>query len=558
MSAYARRELAQLAHQLKLSPKRLRPAQIAGAERMLRLVRNETSYPYDLVCYQVTGYESTKARSSTAIPADALVGDLVQLIDDLTRTAPLRAQDYAEPILPVADLAQRLNVSTKTVSRWRKKGLVCRRVLNGDGKTHLAVLESDVRRFVHRHRAAVQRAAAFKQLDDSEKASIVEQARDLLAERRVRLHELAQTLSERTGRAVETIRYTLRRHDAENPGTALFSDGQQPTVDPTHQRIFSLHQQGTGVAALATQFSLTQKAVRNVMQEMRCRRLLNLPIDYIYNAEFDAPDAETLILGERLELPSRDGDRNGSKAGASLPPYLRELFKLPVLTREQEADLFRRYNYIKFRAKQLRDALDPLSATDGLLDQVEGLLDQADTIKNELVRCNLRLVVSIAKRHVHQGPDFFEIVSDGNVALMRAVEKFDYARGHKFSTYASWSVMRSYARSIPEAQYRSRRFVSSAEEIFESVPDAGVETVGEIDQQTSVREAVARAMRSLDSRERTVVARHFGLGGDGSNETLEQIGKLIGVTKERVRQIERKALEKLRAVLPPSAAELLD
>lgn len=557
MAAYARREIAQLGHQLKMSPKRLRPSQIAGVERLLRFVQPEKCYPYDLICYHVTGYESRKLREAAGIPGEELIGDLVQLIDEMTRSAPLGPDAYDEPVYTLAALATRLDVSTKTVGRWRKRGLICRRVMMRDGKTQLAVLDSDARRFVQHNLEFVRRAAAFKQLDESEKVTIIEQARELLASRRMRLHEVAQILSERTGRAVETIRYTLRRYDRENPGTAIFAEGGAPTVSPEHRSIFSLHERGETVASLSKQFDRPKAAIEDILREMRCRRLMNLPLDCIYSAEFDAPKADEIILGEPLEMPSEAGRREPMTTGA-LPAYLRELFELPVLTREQEASLFRRYNYLKFKAKRLLEAVDPLSVTDAALADIESLVAQADAVKNELVRCNLRLVVSIAKKHVTNGPRFFEVVSDGNMALMRAVEKFDYARGHKFSTYATWSVMRAYARSIPEEHYRARRFVSSADEVLEHVADESVASVAEVDQQHSIRDAIAAGLRTLSKRERTVVEHHFGLGSKGAPSTLEEIGRLIGVTKERVRQIERKALVKLRGVLPANTAALLD
>ena len=92
------------------------------------------------------------------------------------------------------------------------------------------------------------------------------------------------------------------------------------------------------------------------------------------------------------------------------------------------------------------------------MDEIERLYDQAVTVKNQIVRANLRLVVSIAKRHVGPTDNFFELVSDGNMSLIRAAEKFDYARGNKFSTYASWAIMKNFARTIPDELQAARSF----------------------------------------------------------------------------------------------------
>jgi len=173
-----------------------------------------------------------------------------------------------------------------------------------------------------------------------------------------------------------------------------------------------------------------------------------------------------------------------------------------------------------------------------------------------LIQCNLRLVVSIAKRHVGNAPDLFETSSDGNIALMRAVEKFDYTRGNKFSTYASWAIMRNFARTIPEHRYRNRRYQTGTDEFLESAPDACPADETEWERK-GLRDRIGEALTSLDEREREIVQSHFGLARAGQTQTLEQIGKRLGVTKERIRQIERRALNKLRDVLPKSCLDLV-
>ncbi len=106
------------------------------------------------------------------------------------------------------------------------------------------------------------------------------------------------------------------------------------------------------------------------------------------------------------------------------------------------------------------------------MDEIERLYDQAVTMKNQIVRANLRLVVSIAKRHLGPRDNFFELVSDGNMSLIRAAEKFDYARGNKFSTYASWAIMKNFARTIPDEHKHRDRFRTSQSEMFGATPDS--------------------------------------------------------------------------------------
>ena len=209
--------------------------------------------------------------------------------------------------------------------------------------------------------------------------------------------------------------------------------------------------------------------------------------------------------------------------------------------------MFRRYTYVKFKADQLRKKLDGTRADDSQLSEIEGLLAEAERLKNEILRANLRLVVSIARRHVGRSSCFFEVVSDGNLSLMRAVEKFDYSRGFKFSTYASWAIMRNYARSIPEQMYQAAKLVTGSDDALAIAPapdTSSQETVIE-----GARHLIQKGLGFLSERERDIVVRHYGLAEGGEPMTLDQIGGLFGVTKERVRQIERKAIAKLRQAL---------
>jgi RNA polymerase primary sigma factor/RNA polymerase sigma factor len=212
-------------------------------------------------------------------------------------------------------------------------------------------------------------------------------------------------------------------------------------------------------------------------------------------------------------------------------------------------------NYLKYKASRLRAKLKPDRPRRRLMDQIERLHEEAISTKNEIVRANLRLVVSIAKRHVGPTRNFFELVSDGNMSLMRAVEKFDYARGNKFSTYASWAVMKNFARTIPDEHRYQDRFRTSQAEMFTATQDARSDQF-ELEAAQSQREAkVAKILACLDEREQQIIVRRFGLQ-HGEELTLKQVGVEMGVTKERIRQIEARALGKLRKAAEEERIEL--
>ena len=550
MAKYRHAPIAELTHQLKLSPVRLRLKQLDAIEYLVDLIEPKKSYPYELVCHQVTGYRPKGDGAPRTMPGRTLIDDLVQMVEDLSGS-PMLPAAMVMPCWTTEELARRLKVSTKTICRWRRRGLPGRRLRYPDGTVRMAFLARSVGRFVARNHELVRRGAAFKQLTAAEKERIVELARQTLAQRRMRLHELSQLIAAEVGRAVETVRYTLRRYDQSHPEQALFGRDQQPLVRPELQAIYDAVQSGRPLAEVAQRFGQSIQATRSIVREVRARRLKVREIRYIYNPEFDSPSADQAILAEPDDF---DAVRSHCvRPPRDLPPYLQDLYRQPLLSSARERLMFSRYNYLKYKADRLRRRIDPLTVSDSQLDEIDALLAEAERVKNELLRANLRLVVSIARRHVGRSPQFFEIVSDGNLALMRAVEKFDYARGFKFSTYASWAIMRNYARTIPEQMYDSARLVTGADEILGRAPaasDAGHDSILE-----GARHLVEKGLALLTARERDVVVRHYGLGKEHSPMTLDQIGRLFGVTKERVRQIERKALAKLRADLRPSECE---
>jgi RNA polymerase primary sigma factor/RNA polymerase sigma factor len=192
------------------------------------------------------------------------------------------------------------------------------------------------------------------------------------------------------------------------------------------------------------------------------------------------------------------------------------------------------------------------------MDRIEKIYDEAVRTKNQIVQSNLRLVVSIAKRHVSATDEFFELVSDGNMSLIRAVEKFDFSRGNKFSTYASWAIMKNFARTIPEQFKHRDRFRTSHDEMFSAAQDDRSDQFRQESAQQVREQQIGRILARLDEREQKIIINRFGLDHTQEPRTLKQVGADLGVTKERVRQIEARALNKLRMAAQEEKIDLPD
>jgi RNA polymerase primary sigma factor/RNA polymerase sigma factor len=285
------------------------------------------------------------------------------------------------------------------------------------------------------------------------------------------------------------------------------------------------------------------RAQKLALRRERARRIADLRFEHLSSREFHRPDAEKRILGP---MPATNTVARKSRAPAGLPSYLASLYEMPLLTREQERHLFRKYNYLKYRAARLREKLNPTRPQVRLMDQIERLHREAVATKNQIIQANLRLVVSIMKRYVNENDGTFELISDGNISLMRAVEKFDYTRGAKFSTYATWAIQKNNARRFADDIKRRIRFQTSHDEALSDSPQEHFDPLHAERAQQERAARVAKVLTRLDMRDRQIIEGRFGLAGNLEAKTLKQVGEELGVSKERIRQLEVRAMDRLR------------
>jgi RNA polymerase primary sigma factor/RNA polymerase sigma factor len=526
--------------QVRFAPREKKVEQVNRAERLLAEIQPGKIYTYEYVCYRITDFRPTTS-ANVKITGEQVEHDLRLFVEDLSDAANVPVEAAGEQVLTVESLSKTFNVSTKTVSRWRQQGLVSRRFLF-DGRKRVGFLRSSVDRFVAQNEDRVRRGARFSQLSDEERTEIIDVARRLAYAGGCPA-EVARRVAKRMDRSVETIRYTIKQFDHAHPDLAVFPGGTGPLNEEAKKKIYQQYCRGVSVDQLASRNCRTKTSIYRVINEMRAKRVFELPLDFIPNPGFGRLDPQRMI-GE--PMPASDVALKKPRLPSGLPPYLASLYEVPLLTKEQEVYLFRRFNYLKYRASKLRSQVDVQHPKSNLMDEIEKLYDLAVQTKNKIVRANLRLVVSIAKRHVGPSDNFFELVSDGNMSLIRAVEKFDFARGNKFSTYASWAIMKNFARTIPDEIRHKDRYRTANFEMFSATEDQRSDQYEQESAQSQRRFQVSRILERLDEREAKIIISRFGLDHKQEPLTLKEVGAEMGVTKERVRQIEARALNKLR------------
>ena len=548
---YKHPALKQLADQQKrYAPIDKRLEQMDRAERVLSELDPQKEYKYQELCEKVTTFRSQMYPDLRVDGGDA-IHDLRQFVEDLSSSVNLPVEKAGETVFTVDDLSEKFRVSSKTVDRWRKRGLVARKFKFGK-RVRVGFLRSSVDQFVRTNETVIQRGSQFHQITDEERADIILKARHLTVGG-AGPTDISRKLAVAFNRSAEAIRTTLKDYDRDHPENALFPDASSPLGRPQRQEIRRQFQKGVAADDLAKEFSRTKASIYRIVLEERAANVFEQTLDFMDSPAFHVPHAEEVMLGLPPEVDKKGGK---IKPPPGLPPYLASLYAIPLLTREEEGYYFGKMNYLKFRARELRQSIDRQHPRLRDLEQVEKWMEQALEVKNFLIRSNLRLVVSIAKRHMSPANSFFEMVSDGNMSLIRAIEKFDYTKGNKFSTYSSWAIMKNFARSIPAEHTIHDRFRTGNEEIFmQSSDQRGSEFE---DQRVNLRqrEAIMSILDQLDERERRIIVLRFGLDPGTEPLTLEEVGSVEQVTKERIRQIESRTLQKIRKLAKDSHLEI--
>lgn len=311
------------------------------------------------------------------------------------------------------------------------------------------------------------------------------------------------------------------------------------------------------------------------------------------------PSEEELLM---LDFTHDEGYQHAINNDDVVGIYLKEAGKVPLLTAEEEVSLAKRIEAADF-ARETLDERNGLLSDDEIYE-LRGIIFDGEMAQEHLIRANSRLVISVAKRFVGRGVPFLDLIQEGNIGLIRAVRKFEYQRGHKFSTYATWWIRQAISRAVADQGRTIRvpvhmgdqlnklrrvtlelqqelgrdalpeevadRMETTADKVLNlieiswrpvsldsPIDDDSDSELGDFIEDTSspapdemttanlLREQVETVLGRLPLREAEILRMRYGLD-DGETHTLEEVGKKIGVTRERVRQLEAQALNRLR------------
>ncbi|AEV87994.1 RNA polymerase sigma factor [Actinoplanes sp. SE50] len=325
------------------------------------------------------------------------------------------------------------------------------------------------------------------------------------------------------------------------------------------------------------------------------------------DGDFEWDDEES----EALKQARRDAELTAS--ADSVRAYLKQIGKVPLLNAEQEVELAKRIEAGLYAAERLRAAEEGEETLERNFERdLKWINRDGERAKNHLLEANLRLVVSLAKRYTGRGMAFLDLIQEGNLGLIRAVEKFDYTKGYKFSTYATWWIRQAITRAMadqartiripvhmvevinklgriqrellqdlgreptpeelakemditPEKVLEIQQYAREPISLDQTIGDEGDSQLGDFIEDSEavvavdavsfslLQDQLQQVLQTLSEREAGVVRLRFGLT-DGQPRTLDEIGQVYGVTRERIRQIESKTMSKLRH---PSRSQVL-
>src|SRR5690348_1210507 len=265
---------------MEFTPQETRAAQLNAAEELLHTVDPNKAYPLDFVVYRITGYRPKKVNEDL-LTGLALQHDLGLLVENVSESLDIQSSAVPEPVLAIDDACERFNVTSKTIQRWRRKGLPARRFIFPDGKRRVGFLLSSVERFFSSHQDQVTRGMNFSQVVESERQEIIRRGRRMAGPCGCCSQEISRRIGKRLNRSPATILHVLRKHDQEHPEAAIFPQSSQPLSDEERAKILRGWRRGLPLRKLAKRACRTRQAVYRIILDERLAKLNRRKVKFI-------------------------------------------------------------------------------------------------------------------------------------------------------------------------------------------------------------------------------------------------------------------------------------
>lgn len=549
-AAFKIRAIDELFKQLRYVPPVTRQRQMDAAEQLIHEIDPARNYPESFIVYRITGYRPESAAEEATLVGEALVPDLTNFVLRLSERLSLPAQGKKRTALTLEEVAAKLDVAHRSIQRYRRRGLVVHSIVYPDGSRKLGCFEDALERFVGDHHETVSRAAAFSRVDDSIEQRIIDDARRLRSERHTSLNAVARQIAEQHGRAHETVRRILQRHERESDQPIFAEHGL--LTDRDAQLIYRAWRRSVPVQTLAEHFSRAAVTIHRIVNRQRAAQLASLDLSHVNLPTFALDDAESVLLS--VGVANEGFDR-------LLPMHdalelLEQAANAETLNEHDEGSLVACYNFLKKRAA---NALADLPEWPGArtLDEIETSLRWATLIKRRLVSAALPAALGMIEQHVgrrlaHQPSE--EIRSHIALAVRTVssvIETIDPGKSQRLDRVSRYSIAREMARlPVRETEHRATARHASGTVVLQPL----FAELTEWNRLLALPERFAARVNCLPIPGRTIITRHYGLDGSAP-QTCAAIARSMNITDAAVRRQLTNQLAELRRLARDDSRE---
>ncbi|WP_432800056.1 hypothetical protein [Poriferisphaera sp. WC338] len=460
-------EIQDLCKQLLFSPAAQRHKQFLRAEQLHDEIQTNQNYPLEFLIYKIT---NRRLGSSDAIilAGRAIRPDLRLMIDQLTDSLELSPSDLQESMLSTQQLAAQLNISTKTLSRWRSQGLRWRKIrVIANRRKQVLFTEQAVELFKNANHSLIENASNFVRLNDTQREDILNAARKITAENpSFSFNQVATQAAAQTSTALETVRYLLEKHDKDHPDNVIIQQPHGLLNQKTTQLVIRAYRRGIKPSQIAERIGRSRTTIFRIILDHRIRELDYFDLTYITSRVYDRDDADEVILGRDLDQIL---DYHKLDAAAidnqSLPDAILTLFQKPRLKDTAIRSLMVRYHYLKFKATHARNTLDRKHPKAGDVDSFMQLIEQIESIRSIIIQSHLPIVLSLVKRQLidhpqHRAGLVVSLLVFAINILGNTIDHYDPSRSTTFNTSIKNRILKELAvkqAAIEKSGKASRR-----------------------------------------------------------------------------------------------------